>query len=130
MKRIGWMVILGFILGVIAATTTAAQEQPGNAAYQWLNGKWEGPAPGGGMMELDLRVVNDNQITGSGRIRITAGRGRGYRPYVVGSVAGDKVTLDLQNPSSGNNIKLDLVRAEGALKGTLRGEEIVYKKLE
>lgn len=130
MKRMGWMVILVFILGLIAATTNAAQEQPGNPAHQWLNGKWEGPAPGGGMIEIDLRVVNDNQITGSGQVRITVGKGRGYRPYIVGSVVGDKVTLELQNPNSGNNVNLDLVRAEGVLKGTRKGEEVVYKKLE
>jgi hypothetical protein len=99
------MVTLVFIVALIVATTTAAQEQPGSPAYQWLNGKWEGPAPGGGMMELDLRVVNDNQITGSGQARVIRDTGRGYRPRVVGSVAGDKVTLDLQNPNSGNNVK-------------------------
>jgi hypothetical protein len=129
MKRIGWIVILVFIVGLIAATTPAAQEQPGNPAYQWLNGKWEGPAPGGGRMELDLRVVNDNQIGGSGQVR-GAGKGNGYRPHVVGSVAGDSVTLDLQNPNSGNNVKLDFVRTEGALKGARKGEEVVYRKLE
>ena len=80
-------------------------------------------------MELDLRVVNNNQITGSGQARIAA-KGKGYRPTIVGSVAGDKVTLDLGNPSSGNNVKLDLVRTDGVLKGTRKGEEVVYRKLE
>ena len=130
MKRIGWMVTLVFIVALIVATTTAAQEQPGNPTYQWLNGKWEGPVPGGGTMELDLRVVDDNQITGSGQVRIIRDKGRGYRPRVVGSVVGDQVTLDLQNPNSGNNVKLDLVRTDGALKGTRKGEEVVYRKAD
>lgn len=119
--------LLVLVLGLISVTTATAQEQPGNPAYQWLNGRWEGPAPGGDMMEIELRVFNDNQITGSGHVRVT-GKGKGYRPYIVGSVVGDKVTLDLQNPNSGNNVRLDLVRAEGVLKGTRKGEEVVFKK--
>ena len=87
-----------------AAITTATREQPGNPAYQWLKGKWEGPAPGRGMMELDLRVVNDNQVTEPRQVRITD-KGKSYWPYIVGSVVGDKVTLDLQNPNSGNKVK-------------------------
>jgi FKBP-type peptidyl-prolyl cis-trans isomerase 2 len=84
---------------------------------------------GGGMMELDLRVINDNQITGTGQVR-SSGKEKGYRPYVVGSVAGDKVTLDVRNPSSGNNLKLELLRADDTLKGERKGEEVVYKKLQ
>jgi hypothetical protein len=124
-----WLTVLLIISGLIAPIATAAQEQPGNPAYQWLNGKWDGPAPGGGMMELDLHVINDNQITGTGQVRST-GKGKGYRPYVVGSVVGDKVTLDLRNPNSGNNLKLELLRADDTLKGERKGEEVVYKKVQ
>jgi hypothetical protein len=86
-----------------------------------------GPAPGGGTMEMTLKVVNDNQITGSGQIR-GAGKGKGYRPDIAGMVEGEKVTLDLQNPRSGNNVKLELSRFDGILRGSRKGEEVVYKK--
>jgi hypothetical protein len=128
MKRIIAVVLFMLAVGFGSAVSQAAQEQPGNPAHQWLNGKWEGPAPGGGIMVLELRVVNDNQIAGSGSTP-RVGKGKSYQPTIAGLVAGDKVTLDLQNPSSGNNVKLELVRTDGELKGERRGEEVVYKKL-
>ena len=37
--------LLSCCLLVIAAIPLAAQEKPGNPAYDWLNGKWSGTAP-------------------------------------------------------------------------------------
>jgi hypothetical protein len=74
--------------------------------------------------------VSSTIIRSPDRGKCSAGTGNGCRPHVVGSVAGDKVMLDLQDPNSGNNVKLDLVRAQGALKGTRKGEEVVYRKVE
>jgi hypothetical protein len=62
-----WLLITSFIL-IASRLPAIAQEKPGNPAYDWLNGKWSGQAPGGGELELDLKVVNDNQITGQSRI--------------------------------------------------------------
>jgi hypothetical protein len=80
-------------------------------------------------MEMTLKVVNDNQITGSGEVRgVARGKGRAYHPVIAGTVEGEKVTLDLHNPRSGNNVKLELSRVDGMLKGSRKGEEVVYKK--
>jgi hypothetical protein len=80
-------------------------------------------------MEMTLQVINGNRITGSGQIR-GAGKGKGYRPDIAGRVEGEKVTLDLQNPRSGNNVKLELLRIDGLLKGARKDEEVIYKKQE
>jgi len=124
-RLIALAILSALFLSFSVVSAVVAAEQPGNPAYIWLNGKWTGPAPGGGTLEMELRVVNDNQITGSARI---AGGRKGYSPSVSGSVNNDKVQLELYNPSSGNNVKFDLSSVEGILKGTRKGEEVTFKK--
>ncbi|HEV8344548.1 MAG TPA: hypothetical protein VGR30_19500 [Candidatus Binatia bacterium] len=124
--RLGVLIVFSTLFLSLSCTSAAAQES-GNPAYSWVNGKWTGPAPGGGELEMDLRLINDNQVAGSGQIR-GAGGAKGYRPVITGIVKGERVTLDLRNPNSGNNVKLELSLVDGTLKGTRKGEEVVFKK--
>jgi hypothetical protein len=77
-------VILGclFLLGL--GTLAAAQEQPGNPDYNWPNGKWRGP----GSRELNLKVVNGNQVTGTQTNQIGTGGGRKFSHSPIAATVG------------------------------------------
>jgi hypothetical protein len=117
-----------FILTASALSPAIAQEKPGNPAYDWLNGKWSGPAPRGGELELDLKVVNDNQITGQSRIPRQGIKREPVRS-VNGTVDGDKVHLELYQGKTGSTQKWTFSHKEGTLSATQKGEELIFKKL-
>jgi hypothetical protein len=121
-------ILTTFIL-IVSSLPAMAQDKPGNPAYDWLNGKWSGQAPGGGGLELDLRVVNDNEITGQSRIP----RGGGKREpvkSVSGRVEGDKVHLELYGGKAGTTQKWNFSHKEETLVATRKGEEFIFKKLK
>src|SRR5262247_1208915 len=66
--RKGWHSISKMILGclLLLASVALAQEQPGNPEYSWLNGKWKGRSLSNAPFEMELRVMNDNEVKGSG----------------------------------------------------------------
>ena len=81
--------LVGSCLLVLAILPLAAQDKPGNPAYDWLNGKWSGPAPLGGELQLELRVVDDDKVVGHSKIPI-AGSKRAPAGTVSGTVKGDQ----------------------------------------
>jgi hypothetical protein len=105
-----------------------AQEKPGNSEYAWLNGKWSGPAPAGGELELDLQVINDNQITGQSRVP-RGGSKRDPVRTVSGTVEGDKVHLELYS-KTGSNQKWTFSHKEETLVAIRKGDEFIFKKLK
>jgi hypothetical protein len=119
----GVILCCAFLLA--GGSVAVAQDQPGNPAYDWLNGKWRGP----GSRELDLKVVNGNQVTGTVTDQIMTGGGRklSHSP-IAGAVDGDAVELTLLY--QGRQVKFRLSHVEGTLKGKSKGEEVVYKKME
>lgn len=123
-------VILGFLFLLALETLVAAQDQPGNPDYSWLNGKWRGPAPVvGGSTEMNLQVVNDNQVKGSETFQRNVGGGRkDVRNPISGTVSGDSVELTFMRAQG--QVKLQLNRAGDTLKGKFRQEEVVYKKTQ
>lgn len=125
MNRLVAVVLSLLCSSAVLMSSVSAAEQPGDSTHSWLNGRWTGPAPGGGSLEMDIRVVNQNQIKGTARI---AGGRRGYNPSVSGTVNGDRIQLELYNPGSGNNVKFDLTRVNGELKGARKGEEVTFTK--
>jgi hypothetical protein len=122
------LALIGFIATASRLSSAGAQEKPGNSAYDWLNGKWSGSALTGGELELDLRVVNDNQITGQSRIP-RAGTKKEAPRSVSGTVEGDKVHLELYQGKTGSTQKWTFSRKDGTLVSTRKGEEFVFKKL-
>ena len=116
-----------FALFLLLAPAMAAQQQ-GDSAYEWLNGKWRGPAPGGGIILLDIKASASGEITGKGRM-ISVSRST-YEPQVSGKAKGDKVTLIMHNPRSGNDAHFDLTRAGEQLSGNRKGEVIVFEKTQ
>jgi hypothetical protein len=117
----------GFILTAFGLPPALSQEKPGNPAYDWLNGKWFGPAPGGGELELKLRVLNGDEITGESRIP-RPGSKRDITKNVSGSVDGDKVHLELYRGEKTQ--RWTFSHKEGILWATRKGEEMIFKKLE
>ena len=124
------LVVFGLIstcLIIVAANQSAAQEKPGNPAYDWLKGTWSGPAPAGGELRLDLQVVEDNKVVGRSEIP----RGGGSRPIsgnVEGAVEGDQVRLKIWYQRSEQNWRLH--RNGETLTGTRKGEEVIFKKVK
>jgi hypothetical protein len=115
------------ILALCALAFAGAQEKPGNPRYDWLNGKWSGSAPTGGELELDLKVVNENQISGQSRIPRAAAKREAVRT-VTGSVEGETVHLELYQAKTGATQKWSFVHKDGILRATRKGEEFVFKK--
>jgi hypothetical protein len=124
--------ITGFILTASALSSAVAQEKPGDSAYDWLNGRWSGPNPDllGGELELHLRVVNGNQITGRSRIPPSGGSGK-VGPYVrvSGTVEGDNVHLELHQVPGRVIQRLTLSHKEENLVGRRKDKELIFKKL-
>ena len=117
--------IFGCLFLLALGTLAAAQDQPGNPAYDWLNGKWRGP----GSRELSLKVVNGNQVTGTQSQQIGTGGGRKFSHSPISrTVEGDTVELTLLLQD--RQVKFRLSHVEGQLKGKSKGEEVVYKKIE
>jgi hypothetical protein len=117
------VIAASFVFILLLAGVAAAQEDP---AHGWLNGKWRGPAPGGGIIVIDIKVVNGDQITGTSQLESKSS----YQPEVSGKVAGDKVTIILTNPRSGNNARLDLTRSGEQLSGSRKGQVVVFEKAQ
>lgn len=112
------------VCALLLATLVSAQQQPGDSAHNWLNGKWRGPAPGGGLIVVDIKVIEGDQIAGKGRLEPRSS----YEPVVSGKVNGDKVTLILTNTRSGNIARFDLTRSGEQLSGNRKGEGVVFEK--
>ena len=123
-----WVLTTSFML-IVSALPAMAQDKPGNPAYDWLNGKWSGQAPGGGHLELDLQVVNDNQVTGQSRIPRPGVKREPVRS-VTGTVEGDKVHLELYQGKTGATQKWNFSHKDGTLVATRKGEEVIFKKLK
>jgi hypothetical protein len=129
-RRWGRQLVLATSLIVIASgLPVMAQDKPGNPAYDWLNGKWAGQATGGGELELDLKVVNDNQITGQSRIPRPGAKREPVRS-VTGTVEGDKVHLELYQGKTGATQKWNFTHKGEILRATRKGEEFIFKKLK
>ncbi len=111
----------------LLATVAVAQEQPGNPDYNWLNGKWRGPALAGGTLEMELRVVNDNEVKGSGAIRV--GPKGTVKPLITGVVQGDKVNLVTSYPG-GREYKYRFTYTDGKLRLKRKDDEVDYDKVE
>lgn len=122
------VLLFAFFINVFP-TLTVAQESPGNPEYSWLNGKWSGPAPAGGILQMDLKVINGNQIVGSGHVR-TGGTKRGARPSITGTVNNNQVELELFYPRTNNTVRLRLSFVDGTLTGESKktGFQATFKK--
>jgi hypothetical protein len=83
-----------FLIVSTAFTFAASEEQGGNS---WLNGKWEGRPPIGGVLTMTLTVEKDNQVQGKGIIPQHGGRAH---PQVTGTVNGNRVTLETFFPDA------------------------------
>ena len=92
----GRVVLAVHLALVLLLSPAIAAQQQGDSAYEWLNGKWRGPAPGGGLILIDVKASAAGDITGNGRM-VSVSRST-YEPQVSGKVDGDKVTLVLSNP--------------------------------
>lgn len=117
---------LNLIFALMLVSLAVAQSQPGNPAHDWLNGKWRGPAPGGGLIVVDIKVVNGDQLSGTSKLESRSS----YAPEVSGKVDGDKVTLILTNARTGNNARFDLTRAGAQLAGSRKGEAVVFERAQ
>jgi len=102
-------------------------EKAGDPEHHWLNGKWSGPAPLGGELQLELQVVNDNKVTGKSRIPM-GGSKRSPSGSIQGTVDGDRVNLEISYPKSTQNWRF--LRKDQTLAATRKGEEVVFKKVE
>jgi len=128
-KQFFGRVVLAVQLALVLLLSPAmAAQQQGDLAYEWLNGKWRGPAPGGGIILIDVKASAAGEITGKGSM-VSVSRST-YEPQVSGKVDGDKVTLVLSNPRSGNDAHFELTRAGGRLSGKRKGEAIVFEKTQ
>jgi hypothetical protein len=122
---------VGFAVALFWSTTIVAQEQP-KADYNWLNGTWEGAPPGGGTMQMELKVDKGNEVKGSGHI-VQRGSKRQNSRQIEGTVNGNKVDLDFFGANG--TVKYVLTFADGALKGTGSGPnqpgpvETTFKKI-
>ncbi len=112
-----------------------AQDQS-STDYSWINGKWQGPDWQGGMLVMDLRVVNGNQIKGSGRLP-GPGKRVGVSTIITGTVDADKVDLESLGQSSHITTKYVFSLVDGALVGKsfnplgpADGFDVKFKKLE
>ena len=109
-----------------------AQEQAPKADYNWLNGKWEGAPPGGGTMQMELKMDKGNQVKGSGHI-VQPGSKRQTTRQIEGTVNGNKV--DLEFFGANGTVKYVLTFGDGALHGTGNGPnqpgpvETTFKKI-
>lgn len=119
------LVVVSFTVALFVAGVVAAQQQPADRTHDWVTGKWRGPAPGGGMIVLDIKVVSGDQITGTSQLESKSS----YQPEVSGKVEGDKVTIILTNPRSGNNARFDLTRSGEQLSGSRKGQPVVFEKV-
>jgi hypothetical protein len=91
-----------------------AQEQAPKD-YNWLNGMWEGAAPGGGTMQMELKVDNGNQVKGSGHIVQRGSRQQATR-QIEGTVNGNKVEFEFFGAN--RPVKYVLTFVDGELRGT------------
>jgi hypothetical protein len=89
----------------------------------WLNGKWSGVMRDGGSLDMTLNV-NGDRVEGYGVIAGRTPKHLGTRYTITGSVAGKKVTLDLDNNSarSQGGAKLLLELIDGKLTGMQGGK--------
>jgi hypothetical protein len=111
----------------------AAQDQRPSPNNRWLDGKWIGQSAIVGEMELTLRVVNGNQVKGSGRVRQAR---RPIRTIVTGTVNDGEVKLVSYNPFSRVTTQFLLSLVDGVLTGRgfspddTEGVEVTFTKLE
>jgi hypothetical protein len=110
---------LGFVLALFwSSATVLAQEQASKGDYSWLNGTWEGAPPGGGTMQMELKVDKGNQVKGSGHI-VQRGSKRQNSRQIEGTVNGNKVDLDFFGANG--TVKYLLTFVDGELRGTGSG---------
>ena len=114
-RRLALLVVMtSFIVTASGLRPAIAQEKPGNPAYEWVNGTWSG----GAQLQLELRVINDNQITGKSRVP-RAGSMPDITKTISGSVDGDKVHLELYR--QGEYRTSNFSHKDGALWATRKG---------
>jgi len=130
--RKGWHSISKMILGclLLLASAALAQEQPGNPEYSWLNGKWKGRSLSNAPFEMELRVMNDNEVKGSGVLQDRqTGRLRPVAASIAGVVKGTKVTLDVDYGGT-DKYKLRFSYVDGKLRLKRKNDEVDYDKIE
>jgi hypothetical protein len=91
MKKLS--ISLGAITLMLFVSLYVLAEEQGKADYGWLNGKWAGPAEGGGTLTMDLKLVKGIEVEGLGIIPL--GGSKSAKPIVHGIVDGKQVALEL-----------------------------------
>jgi hypothetical protein len=119
--------LLSSCLILVATGSLGAQEKPGNPTYDWLNGKWSGPAPLGGELQLELRIVDDDRVVGHSRVP-RAGSKQPFTGNITGKVNGDRVDLEIS--SRAGTQKWRFRRKDQTLTSIRKGEEVVFKKMQ
>ena len=105
-----------------------AVQLAGNPEYNWLNGKWFAVRGSSGWTtELDLTVVDGNKVIGT-NIQTSPNGRRGFG-NVSGTVEGDKVSLEVYFPSSGNTHTYSLIRKGDGLEGRSSTGSVALKKV-
>jgi hypothetical protein len=84
---------VGFAVALFWCTAIVLAQEQASKDYNWLNGTWEGAPPGGGTMQMELKVDKGNQVKGSGHI-VQRGNKRQNSRQIEGTVNGNKVELD------------------------------------
>jgi hypothetical protein len=141
-KRAISAVIIGILFVIASVALGQAQEKPGNPDYKWLNGKWQGvwesPKTDGTFI-MNLQVVNDNQIKGSGVVRRSPRgekRGSTSNNTIAGSVNGNAVELIIAPGTETEGRKFSLSHVDGVLKGmrvdrgNRKENEQIFNKVE
>jgi len=116
-----------FLIGSTSFSFGASDEPLGNT---WLNGKWEGRPPIGGVLTMTLTVEKDNQVQGKGLIRQA---NKPAHPQVTGTVNGNEVTLETFFPDafSQSAVHYDCRLMNEVLQcRTKSGYKTVFKKVD
>jgi hypothetical protein len=97
---------------------------PGNPAYHWLNGLWEGSA-GGWKQTFMFEVIDGNNIVGwqESRSSLTGEIGRGR---LIGRATGERVDIRVYKDQE---FAYTLTRTKDGLEG-LYDKDYVLKKIE
>jgi len=114
-----------FAAGIVGV----AQERPGNPDYSWLNGKWKGLSLSNAPFEMELRVMNDNEVKGSGVLQDRqTGRLRPVAASIAGVVKGNKLALDVNYGSE--KYKYYFSYVDGNLRLKRKSDEVDSQKIE
>ena len=124
--------IVALVILLVGSSFAHAQEQPPNADYSWLNGRWEGTLFDGGRGIINLKVVNGNQVEGYERLALGGSVNHfATNTQLAGTVDGNKVELRRGGGPTGMRYLLTFV--DGTLAGYVRRKgdkvETKFKKM-